>query len=326
MEEKDYYKLKGYVSSSSLKHIRNIGKFKKFIDGELEQEDTSYLSFGKLVHLHTLENNVYKDTIVPYEYVVPRSAQQKQFMEDFLNNRNSKLKIDEALIKAYKQNYTTKEKDETILKKATGLRDSFKTYEKYLKLSKTKHVIPQKDHTKIKTIDKNLKAHKKANELLFGDADFIDEGNTTSHNETAILWEYKGVKCKSLLDRVIVDKKNKKITIVDLKTTSNLDEFKSSFDKYRYDRQLAFYSSAIFHGKHLFIGEDENIEDYTLECYIVAVDTINYRVKVSKIDESILLTATKEIAELLQIADWHIKENKWDYSKEYYEGDGTEVL
>ena len=140
MSEKEYYNLKGYINSSSLKYLDPKGeddplKFKRSIEGELEQEEASYLNFGKLVHLYVLEKEVFDATVRVMDYTTPKSSQQKKFLEDFLEYRLAKLKVEEALLKAYRNNYTTKEKDETILKKALAIRETYKTYEKYLQES-----------------------------------------------------------------------------------------------------------------------------------------------------------------------------------------------
>ncbi len=47
----------------------------------------------------------------------------------------------------------------------------------------------------------------------------------------------KEIPCKSLLDRVKFDVKNKKVYLIDLKTTSDIGNFKESFDKYTYGIQ-----------------------------------------------------------------------------------------
>jgi len=327
MNEKQYYSLKGYVSSSSLKYLEeDPTKFKQFIEGELEQEETSYLSFGRLVHLYLLERQAFLDQVRVLDYTTPKSPQQKQFFEDLkLMCSWKKSTLDTCLIEAYRNNYATKEKDDTVLSKAQNLADTFTAYDKYLTLSETKHVITPKILDKLEAIQEGVRAHKKANELLISKPNVMDD--IVHLAETPIIWDFGKTKCKSLLDKVIVDRDNKTITIVDLKTTSNLNAFKDSFNKYRYDRQLAFYRTAILHGHdRRFIEDRDDINDYTIVCKIVAVDTINHRVKVFNVSEETLLTATDEIKDLLERADWHIKENKWDYTKEYYEGDGTEEL
>jgi hypothetical protein len=57
-----------------------------------------------------------------------------------------------------------------------------------------------------------------------------------------------GVECKALLDILIVDKKNKKIVPVDLKTIGkSLTQFESTFIFFGYYRQAAFYRLAVEH-------------------------------------------------------------------------------
>jgi hypothetical protein len=84
-------------------------------------------------------------------------------------------------------------------------------------------------------------------------------------SELPILWEYRGIQCKSLIDLPWIDWKNKKIRVNDFKTTSSpvgvfvhstiilLDQdgrpyaikHPGSFYRYRYYRQLAFYELAM---------------------------------------------------------------------------------
>lgn len=56
------------------------------------------------------------------------------------------------------------------------------------------------------------------------------------HLQLEIYWEYKGEKCKSKLDSVIVDHENKTIEPIDVKTTGNsVFSFDFSALKWRYD-------------------------------------------------------------------------------------------
>ena len=71
------------------------------------------------------------------------------------------------------------------------------------------------------------------------------------NNEFHINWEFPKtfqnyqLSCKSLLDRLIIDHTEKKIILVDLKTTADVNNFKHSIEEYDYRRQLAYYWLAI---------------------------------------------------------------------------------
>lgn len=74
----------------------------------------------------------------------------------------------------------------------------------------------------------------------------------------AISFVVDEVKCKALLDIVYFDEDNKKITVIDIKTTSgSLKDFDSSVVKFRYDIQAAFYVDGM---KHKFPDYDINFK------------------------------------------------------------------
>ena len=142
------------------------------------------------------------------------------------------------LLYAYDSSYSNKKSNEIKIKEAKEIIDSNQEYLKYLENADTKKVISFADLTLLKTIKSNLQEHKKANELLF---DFADSYEV--HNEFHINWEYPNasefgdLSCKSLLDRVMIDKVNKKIILIDLKTTSDVYNFKHSVEEFDYYRR-----------------------------------------------------------------------------------------
>jgi exodeoxyribonuclease VIII len=57
--------------------------------------------------------------------------------------------------------------------------------------------------------------------------------------ETSIFWERDGVKCKGRPDMIAII--NGETCLVDLKTTNDIRNFDSSFNRFRYDVQAAWY-------------------------------------------------------------------------------------
>jgi len=316
MEDKNYYQRKGYVSNSALNCLlKSPATFKKYIDGLLEEESKDYFRFGQLVHLRILEPKEFDDTVLVYDYTVPKSPQQKSFVEDVYNVYDEDT-LSDILTQSYKQNYATKESDDKILDKATVLYATLKSYATFLRIKDVKTIISTKEFEKIKDMELSCRNHKVAKHLLFDLPHPLAKENEDSYNEFEILWEYNGVKCKSLVDRVVVDHTNKIIKLIDFKTTAKLHSFNESYKNFGYDRQLAFYTKALAHKL--------NLEDYTFEHYIVACDTITHETKVFKIDS--IQDATEEIEKLLDRAKWHIDNNQYEHSMEYYTKDGYETL
>jgi len=322
----DYHSLTGYVSNSSLNILRkSVRLFKKYVNGEYKEKTKSYHDEGTVIHMALLEAERYKTDVVVMDYSTPKSPKQKQFCEDFIEFRRNKKKVKDSYLEAYKNNYLTYADEDKWVPKAETLYKELKPYIKYLVTSQNKLVISTKIRSNIEDIKNEVKVHQMASKLLLDPSIVGDD--ILRFNELQILWEWKGVKCKSMLDRVLIDKENKKISIVDLKTTFNIAEFKESFKKYGYARQLAFYSLALYANiEEIADITKEELEDYELEFLIVAIDKGTAEIRVFPIKKETANTALSEIKELLSKTKWHFDNKKWDYSMEYYLSGGYDEL
>jgi hypothetical protein len=323
--EIDYYKVKA-ISNSSLNLLETSPrKFIKFFNQELEEDKENYFKQGSAIHCYILEPEEFKQRFKFMEYSSPNSPNKKQFVETYLKTKG---KEDDRVLKAYKASYTTSS-DEQALVKGKELKKELKSYFKYLEYEDNGiGVFPFYFENLLKNIKKELERNAKANELLFTKESELRDIHI--FNELPVFWETKikesKYNCKAMLDRVIIDKEAKKISVVDLKTTANISEFsKKSFFDYHYDRQLAYYSIAImkfFESKF----PNNNIEEYKIEHFIVAVSKDNEpESKVLKVSESIVLNAAEQISKLLERVHWHFYNDKWDYSVEQYT-EGYEII
>jgi hypothetical protein len=316
MEEKQYYKEKR-ISSSSLKYFdQSPLAFKRYLDKEIDQLEKSYLTKGKQIHMSILEPKVFKANYTHLDFETPSSAQQKQFCEDYIKTND--------LILAYKNNYKTTSKDEKILELANELKDKLSKYIEYLQKRKQfKDVLSNTDWQRIKDLKEGCKIHKKANALVFNE----DLDTRTFLNEFVIFWEHPLYKlpCKSMIDRMIIDHENKVVTLIDLKTANTFKDFKERCNEFGYFRQMAFYWMAI---NWYFINELKlNFDEYTKETYIVALKTVDDpEVKVFKITEQQLKDGWLDLTEQMSLLAWHWENDKWEYTRSYYLGDGDEKL
>ena len=81
-------------------------------------------------------------------------------------------------------------------------------------------------------------------------------------DQLAIYFPYNNVDCKALLDRVIVDHKNKTIQPIDFKTMGDQTiYFPKSLRQRRYDIQAAFYNEAL---KYFIERDDKTLQDYKI--------------------------------------------------------------
>jgi hypothetical protein len=328
MEEKQYYSEKR-ISSSSLKYFEQSPlTFKKFLDKEIELEEKSYLTKGKQIHMAILEPKLFKANYTHVTFEIPKSDQQKQFCEDYIKADIHTLRATatdhNALIEAYKNNYKTTAKDEKILELAKELKDKLSKYIEYLsKRKQFKDILSDTDWERIKDLKENCKKHKKANELLFNE----DLDTRTFLNELIIFWEHPVYKlpCKSMIDRLIIDHENKKVTLIDLKTANTFADFKERCNEFGYFRQMAFYWFAI---NWYFINELKlNFDEYSKETYLIALKTVDDpEVKVFTVSEQQLKDGWMDITEAFTLLAWHWENDKWDYTRAYYIGDGDEKL
>lgn len=95
--------------------------------------------------------------------------------------------------------------------------------------------------------------------------------NIDVYYQLALYYEWQGIPIKGALDKVIVDHKNKRVTLVDFKTSSNYSDFEGSCLKYNYFRQASFYTYLI-----KFWMEEQGIEDYSINDFLfVIISTIS---------------------------------------------------
>lgn len=147
------------------------------------------------------------------------------------------------------------------------------------------------------------------------------------YNETEIFWElYIGgekMQLKSKLDKFVVNHTTKTISVIDLKSTGKpVDQFLESFQKYRYGRQLTFYTDAVM----WYVENVLKLVGYSLAKYshIIAVETSGfYEARVFAIPNDQLSDYREEYEELLDRIQWHVNTNEWYYPKGFEQFGGT---
>ncbi len=335
MENQNYYSLEA-ISNSSLGWFKYSPKyFKKRLSNEIEDETKSYLELGKQLHMAVLEPNRFKKEFTHLEYEVPINAKQKEFCLVFSQLKGRKS-IKEKSYNAYKQVYEVGKKAmDKVYEDAFVLYNKYKKYIAYLKKSeKYRAVLTTSTWNFIQDSIESLKKHKLANELLFkDDYGIFDDDSRSANNEFPIYWKFPLVEgidteldCKSLLDRLIIDHKKKVIKLIDVKTSYSLNKFRENFKEFSYHRQLAFYWMAV---AWLFSNDYPEVDfsDYQTETYIITIQTKGLaECKVYTISDAFLTEGLEEILYLVKELCWHTTNDVWDYTHEYYEGDGAEKL
>lgn len=316
-----YYEDNTRISNSAIGWFLKKGPryLRDMLDGKEEGLKLPQLERGTMIHEYILQPDEFWNDYTMLDYEVPKVKQQKDFCEAYANSLE--LTEDDKMLQAYKSSYSNNKSSEIVLKEATELCKKYASYIEAIQQQKeNKKVISGADLNMLKNIKNNIEQHKKANELL------QDIPGVESHNEFHINWECKGVKCKSLLDRCIFDYANQKIILIDLKTTSDVWNFKHSVEEFDYYRQIAYYLSAITW--YMYQDQGIDISNYDFEAYIIAIQTnSNNEVRVfNMFNEKELLDRKNIISDALSEISYHISSNNWDHSRIYYESDGTEEL
>lgn len=335
--DKPYYEDNTRISNSSIGWFLKKGPlyFRNMLDGKEEGLKLPQLEKGTMIHEYILQPDEFWNDYVILEYDVPKVKQQKEFCDWYATFKATDPLEDEdkILLNAYNKAYSNKLSDDSKLAIA---KDFIQRYDEYIKsksLNNTKKAISFADLNMLKTIKSNIEKHKKANKLL------TDTPGVESNNEFHINWTFPiktdslkmdenkiwYAPCKSLLDRCIFDHVNKKIILIDLKTTSDVYNFKHSVEEFDYYRQIAYYLLAI---TWYMKDQDIDISDYDCEAYIIAIQTnSNYEVRVFNMFNETELDSRKDtIISALSELSYHYQTNNWEHTRSYYEGNGTEEL
>ena len=324
-----YYEDLTRISNSNIGWFLKKGPkyLKEMLDGK-EGLKASFLDKGTMIHEYILQpEEFWKDYII-LDFAVPKVKQQKDLLEFYSTARlvDPFASEDDILIMSYEAAYNNNKSKEKKIQEAKELVELYQNYIEYFRNKDSKKVISFADLNMLKAIKKNMEDHKKANELLFNYPETFEV-----HNEFHINWEYPNASslgdlpCKSLLDRVMIDHTNKKIILVDIKTTADVYNFKHSVEEFDYCRQLAYYWLAI----HWYFKNELklNIEEYEYETYIIAVQSHDgYEVRVFKFNPKTVGERLVAIDYAIKRIAWHKDNNLWDHMKEYYDEDGAEMI
>lgn len=324
-----YYEDLTRISNSNIGWFLKKGPryLKEMLDGK-EGLKASFLDKGTMIHEYILQpEEFWKDYII-LDFAVPKVKQQKDLLEFYSSARliDPFASEDDILLMSYETAYNNTKSKEKKIQEAKELVETYQNYIEYFRNKDSKKVISFADLNMLKAIKKNMEEHKKANELLFNYPETFEV-----HNEFHINWEYPNASslgdlpCKSLLDRVMIDHTNKKIILVDIKTTADVYNFKHSIEEFDYCRQLAYYWLAI----HWYFKNELklNIEEYEYETYIIAVQSHDgYEVRVFKFNPKTVEERLVAIDYAIKRIAWHKDNNLWDHMKEYYDEDGAEMI
>lgn len=313
-----YYEDNTRVSNSAIGWFLNKGPsyFHKKLSGLVEDETTSAMDKGTMIHMYLLQPEEFINTYKVWTSAKPASDKQEQFCIELANS--VEIEPNRAILSAFKKVYSTvNQTEDKMLSKGLEIASTLKDYIEWLKNKEYELVSPWQ-YKQLQTIKSNVTSHKLASVLLNP-----TEGET--HHEFHINWELNGVKCKSLLDSVNFDFDNKVCTLMDIKTTVKLWHFEDSINQYDYTRQLEFYTMAL--NWYLENERNEDPTKWKFKWYIIAIDTIDSNeVRVFKFSDEQIIPVSIKILYAIDRIKWHSDNSLWEHSREYYLNDGAEQL
>jgi len=281
-----------------------------------------------MIHEYILQPEEFQKDYVVWNKSRPSSAQQEKFCQALASSLE--IEPNRAILSAYKEAYSIRGKSEDLmLSDGLKIASELKEYIDFLKSNDGRIMISPWDAKMLEKIKHNIESHKLAKNII---SHVYESLYYKNYHEFHINWEFYYlittdaiIKCKSLLDGLSLDFKEKKAVIYDLKTTQKLWHFEDSMNQYDYCRQLAYYTAAV--QWYLKYECNENLSKWNFEWYIIGIDTTNtYDIRVFKFEETQIYSHLDTIEKALVDIAWHQQHNLWEHSRAYYEGDGSELL
>ena len=336
-----YYEDLTRISNSNIGWFLQKGPayLHKMLTDPPKEEKNYVLERGSMIHMYILQPEEFQKTYVVWDKSRPSSAQQEKFCQALASSLE--IEPNRAILSAYKEAYSTKDKsEELMLSEGLKIASTLKDYIDFLKENDGRIMISPWDAQMLEKIKQNIRSHKLAWHIIDAPLRAAELCDYEAHHEFHINWEWHWLKehvsCKSLLDGLTIDFRSKTVTIYDLKTTQKLWRFEESMEMYDYERQLSYYTMAVkwyLENVHGIDGEDIAY-NWKFSHYIIGIDTTgSYEIRVFKVKPKTheskklnLISTTAKIEEALFDIAWHQANNKWDHSREYYEGNGSESL
>ena len=324
-----YYEDFTRISNSNIGWFLNKGPayLHKKLSGQLEDETSPSMTKGTMIHEYLLQPEEFQKDYVVWDKSRPSSTNEEKFCQALADSLE--IEPNKSLLSAYKAAYSTSGKsDDKILSEATKKASTLKEYIEFLKSGDQREMITPYSANQLMKIKENISNHKAACKLL------LPADNKNVFHEFHINWEYISSKyndveftcpCKSLLDSVSFDYDNKKVILMDLKTTSHLHNFADAVNTYDYTRQLYFYTKAL---KWYITNElHENGETWRFEWYIIAIDSLTSDIRVFTFSyKQVYGENVEKVRDAIQDIVWHKCNDLWEHSRAYYEGNGIENL
>lgn len=329
-KESAFYSTPFKFSYSSLNRLLYAPSlfYKEYVLKEKEIKNDQHLIEGKLIHYLMLDTTSFEDkfilasgslpsdnvkTVVDVVYQVVNPTE-----EDELNNYEDVILITLKQINLFQKFVDDKKADKDGVKKTGDQKrlDKILTpeaieYFNFLKKKGSRDIIDQSTLDRCSEVVGILKDNQKVRQLL--GLDLIHDGtNIGIYNEIELDIEGNPVGLKGIIDNMVVDAINKKVTINDLKTSSkSIQDFPESVTYWKYSLQAAIYLTL---AKHFL--KDVIDDSWSFEFNFIVIDKYN-QVYPFKVSHATMLDYLDELGIALNQARWHYENRNYSLPYEF---------
>jgi hypothetical protein len=347
MTEREYRRLPR-DSYSTIKDFLDSRRkyYRKHVQGESvqDEEDDASVTFGSLLDCLAFTPDQMEQRFITADYSVP-TGQMLDFCNALWKRTRESTSEDGRLTREFaslaEEAYNDvafdangnqvafKQKGMTLAKVIERFNVEGADYYDHLRNANGRVVIEAQDEANAETALRELKSNFATRDIM----NAVTTETQSVHDQLMIMWEYRGLPMKSMLDRVIVDHQEKKIYPYDLKTAWSLDNWSTfNYLKFRLYIQLACYNAAL-----LKWVEDMGYQDYEImPMKFIVVDSAGqsnplvYKTTQEHLTDAINGFRVKETGRfytgLRQAVDdlkWHKQMGLWGISRENYDTRGV---
>ena len=336
------YRAKAIDSSSSLKEFSMDRKkyYRKYILGEdIEDKDTQAATTGRVVETLLMEPELFDEKFYMSACASAPTGLMLAFVEALYkftkeatdDNGNITRSFEDISKDAYVES-GFKIKHDAVISKFVGS-DAEIFYNEIRKVrSMNLTVVTAEDVSNAEKIVEELRTNFVTKNIV----NVVSSVRYTVYNQLQVEgYIIDGHEFKSMIDKVIIDHKEKTVQVYDLKCTWSVENFLEEYYLYRraYIQALLYYKAAIH-----FMNNTEEIRGYRVEppCFIVCDSTNYYNPLVYTLSDDDLEDAyngfihkNREytgVATLIKDLKWALENNVWNISRENHELNGLVKL
>ena len=320
-------------SSSSLKEFSTDRRkyHKKYILNEVvEDEDSKAATMGRMVETLLMEPHLFDERFHLSTCMSTPTGLMLEFVEALYKHTVEATAEDGIVTRSFedlcKDAYTDsgfKIKLDAVLGKFVG--SDAEVYYKEIREVRSKGltVVTAQDITNAEKIVTELKTNPVTADIV----NLVDDVQYSVHNQLQVEgYDVFGHKFKSMMDKVVVDHKAKKVQVYDLKCTWSVENFYNEYYLYR----RAYIQGFLYHKAAEFWASEMGYGDYKIlypKSKFIVCDSTNYMNPLIYAMSDINMQDAEKgfehkgreypgVAQLIEDLDWALENDKWNISRE----------